>query len=607
MRAEAPGGRLLPLYDEELGHLRRMAAEFADAHPKIAGRLRLSADAIDDPHVARLMEGFAFVAARIRQKLDDEYPEITNAMLGGLYPHLLAPFPSCTVMQFEPPPGMDDVFRLPRGTRLQMEPVDGEACQYRTTQDTELWPIRIVQAELSGRPLRAPQARRFESAVASLRVVLETAVPGGFTHLGVDRLRFYLRGPAQQGTALLQLLSCHVLGVAAADHPDDGRAVFLPRTAVGAVGFGPDEALVPQPSRTLPGYRLLTEYFAFPAKFLFVDVSGLSAKTLQGAGSRLELFFYLDRMPPGLERQVGADSFALGCAPAVNLFSQRAEPVMLTHAAPEYLVLPDARRHATREVHSVDRVTLAVPGAEPVEALPFWASHHAADPDRQRLFYATIRRRLGERDDSTDVAISLVDTELSLSSRADGVLAVETTCMNRDLPSRIPYGGEHPVVTLVEGAAELSAVRCLLPPTPTLRRPSAERSAWRLVSHLSLNHLSISGEEGADALREILALHDVRDVPETRGALDAVRGVSSRRATARLAESGTMCRGLDVELELDGRSVDPGTAYLFASVIERFLGLYASINAFTRLGVRLHGRGELNHRWPARAGDRPLL
>ena len=607
MRAEAPGGRLLPLYDEELGHLRRMAAEFADAHPKIAGRLRLSADAIDDPHVARLMEGFAFVAARVRQKLDDEFPEITNAMLGGLYPHLVAPFPSCTIVQFDPPPGMDDVLCLPRGTRLQMEPVDGEACQYRTTQPVELWPMRIAGAELSGRPLRAPQARRFDAAVASLRITLETEAPGGFTGLGLDRLRLYLRGPAQQGPALLQLLSCNLLGAAAADHPDDVRAVPLPPGCVGTVGFGADEALLPQHSRTLPGYRLLTEYFAFPAKFLFLDVSGLGAKTLQGAGSRLELFFYLDRMPPGLERQVGADSFALGCAPAVNLFSQRAEPLMLTHAAPEYLVLPDARRHATREVHSVDRVTLAVPGAEPIEALPFWASHHAPDPDRHRLFYTTARRRLGERDDSTDVAVSLVDTELSLSTRADGVLTVETTCMNRDLPARLPYGGEHPTVSVVDGAAELTTVRCLLPPTPTLRAPPAERSAWRLISHLSLNHLSVSGEEGADALREILALHDLRGVPETRSALEAVRAVSSRRATARLAESGTMCRGLDVELELDGRSIDAGTAYLFASVIDRFLGLYASINAFTRLGVRLHGRGELAHRWPARAGGRPLL
>lgn len=599
--------RLLPLYDAELGHLRRMAAEFADAHPKIAGRLRLSADAIDDPHVARLLEGFAFIAARIRQKLDDEFPEITNALLGGLYPHLLAPFPSCTVVQFDPPTGSDDMFPIKRGTRLQMEPVDGEACQYRTTQDVELWPVTIARAELTGRPLRAPLARRFENAMGTLRIVLETAVPGGFTHLGLDRLRFYLRAPAPVGPTLLQLLCCNLLGVAAADHPEDEKAVVLPPGAVTQTGFDPGTALLPHTPRTQPGYRLLTEYFGFPAKFMFVDLAGLAGKTLRGAGERLELFFYLDRLPPGLERQVTADSLALGCAPAVNLFAQRAEPLTVTHEAPEYLVLPDARRHATREVHSVDRVTLAVPGAEPVEALPFWASHHAADPDRQRLFYTTNRRRLGERDDSTDTLVALVDNELSMASRADGVLTVETTCMNRDLPGRLPYGGVHPVVSLAEGAAELMAIRCLLPPTVTLRPPPADKAGWRLLSHLSLNHLSISGPDGADALREILRLHDVRDVPETRGVLDAVRGVSSRRATARLAGSGALCRGLDVELEIDGRQLDSGTAFLFASVVERFLGLYASINAFSRLSVRLHGRGELDHRWPARAGDAPLL
>lgn len=214
---------------------------------------------------------------------------------------------------------------------------------------------------------------------------------------------------------------------------------------------------------------------------------------------------------------------------------------------------------------------------------------------------------MGERDDSTDVTIALVDNDLSLASRADGVLTVETTCMNRDLPARIPYGGVHPAVTLVDGAAELMAIRCLLPPTQTLRPATAKRGGWRLLSHLSLNHLSLSGLEGADALRETLRLHDVRDVPETRGVLDAIRSVASRRATARLAGSGALCRGLDVDLEIDGRLVDSGTAYLFASVIDRFLGLYASINAFSRLGVRLHGRGELTHRWPARAGDGPVL
>lgn len=600
-------GRLLPLYDQELGHLRRMAAEFADAHPKIAGRLRLSADAIDDPHVARLMEGFAFIAARIRQKLDDEFPEITNALLGALHPELLAPFPSCTIVQFDPPPGVDDMFRLPRGTRLQMEPVEGEACAYRTTHEVELWPIRIVQAELTGRPLRAPPARRFAGAMASLRLVLETDVAGGFTALGLDRLRLFLRGPAGQGAAMLQLLSCHLLGVAAADHPEDQNAVFLPAGSVSPVGFAPEQSLLPQHGRVLSGYRLLTEYFAFPAKFLFLDVSGISAKTLQHAGNRIELFFYLDQLPQELERQVSASSFALGCAPAVNLFAQRAEPLILTHEAPEYLVLPDARRHATREVHSVDRVTLTVPGQDPVEALPFWASHHAADPARQRLFYTTTRRRLGERDGSTDVMVSVMDAELSLSSRADGVLTIETTCMNRDLPARLPYGGVHPLMSVAEGATDLAGARCLLPPTATLRPPTADKSGWRLISHLSLNHLSVSGPDGADALREILRLHDARDVPETRAALDAIRSVDSRRATARLAESGLMCRGLDVELVLDGQVLDAGSAYLFASVIERFLGLYASINAFSRLGVRLHGRGELTHRWPARAGDRPLL
>ncbi len=311
---------------------------------------------------------------------------------------------------------------------------------------------------------------------------------------------------------------------------------------------------------------------------------------------------------PGLDRQVTAESFVLGCTPIVNLFSQRAEPIALTHERAEYHVVPDSRRHATREVYSIDRVTLNEAGRGGREMLPFFASHHAADPTRQTLFWTSQRRRMAEGDDSTDVTLSVVDTELNAASPTDGIIAVETTCLNRELPRQIPYGGNRPAVSLVDGAAEVTAVRCMAPPTPTLRPPGGRRSGWRLLSQLSLNHLSLGdGAAGADALREILRLHDLRDVPETRAAIDSIRSVACTRGTARLPGNGAICRGVDVSLELDARRLEGTGAFLLASVIDRFLGLYASINSFTRLTVRLNGRDEALCVFPPRAGDRPLV
>ena len=599
--------QLLPLYDQELAYLRNLAGSFADAHPKIAGRLRLSADAVDDPHVARLIEGVALIAARIRQKLDDEFPELTNSLLGSLYPHLLAPFPSAAIAAFTAIPELDGAYHIPRHTPLEMEPIGGESCRYRTTQAVELWPIRIVTATLGARPLVAPPGP--PAAASSLRLVLECLSPvQSFTGLGVDRLRFFLRGLPQHSSALYELLCNNLLAVSVADHPEDVQAVFLDPGAVTPAGFAEEEAMLPYSARSFIGYRLLSEFFGFPAKFMFVDLAGLSAKTLRSAGRRIEVFFYFDRAVPQLERAVNADSLALGCTPIVNLFSQRAEPVALTHESAEYTVVPDSRRHATREVFSVDRIVLREAGREQREVLPFFASHHAADPARQHLFFTTQRRRLTEADSTTDVTLSIVDGELGPASPTDGILTVETTCLNRDLPRSLPYGGARPQLAMVEGAAEVTGVRCITPPTPTLRPPQAARAGWRLVSQLSLNHLSLADEaEGAEALREILRLHDVRDVPETQAIIQSIRSVQSQRGSARMPGSGAIARGMNVTLEIDPGRLEGSGAFLFGSMLDHFLGLYATINSFTRLHLRLHGREALVRSFAPRAGARPLL
>ncbi|MBV9778175.1 MAG: type VI secretion system baseplate subunit TssF, partial [Acetobacteraceae bacterium] len=385
---------LLPYYDRELIALRRLAAEFAEAHPKQAGRLRLSADAVDDPHVARLLEGVAFLGARVQHRLDDEFPELTDALLGVLYPHYLAPIPSCAIAQLRCQPDLAGPARLPAGLALDTEPVRGEACRFRSAAPVTLWPIEIEAARLSGLPLTAPANPRAPGAVAVLRISLRCAVPqASLAQLGLDSLRLFLRGAPNVVLPLYELLCHNTIGLACADGPADPAPVLLDARALAPAGFAPEEALLPWPARSFSGFRLLSEYFAFPEKFLFLDVSGLEAKTLLSGGPGMDIFVYLDRAAPELERAVGAATLALGCAPVVNLFAQRCEPVPLTHTDTEYRVVPDARRPAALEVWSVDRVRETRANGAQRPWRPFYRLTHG-DPDEGAPggFYHTARR-----------------------------------------------------------------------------------------------------------------------------------------------------------------------------------------------------------------------
>ncbi|MBV9785737.1 MAG: type VI secretion system baseplate subunit TssF [Acidisphaera sp.] len=603
---------LLPYYNRELIAIRRLAAEFAEAHPKIAGRLRLSADSVDDPHVARLLEGVAFLAARVHHRLDDEFPELTDALLGVLYPHYLAPVPSCSVVQFTGQPDLLAPVAIKRGTTIETEPVRGEACRYRTGFPLTLWPIEIESVRLSGLPLAAPANPQAAGAVAVLRIVLRcSSAEASFAQLGVERLRFFLRGAGTVALPLHELLCAHALSVAYADGPTDAAPVILPRDIIEPVGFAPEEALLPWPPRSFSGFRLLTEYFTFPEKFLFVDFGRLDAKTLLSGGNRMEIFVYLDRAVPELERAVGPEALALSCTPVINLFSQRCEPVAVTHTDTDYRVVPDSRRQQALEVWSVERVSETRPDGTQRPWRPFYRMTHG-DPQAGTPggTYHISRRDSAAPLHGSEVYLSPDDPDFDPEQPADSVISVDALCLNRDLPSDLPFGGGHPRLRLIESHAAVSRITCLMAPTPTLRAPLRERGFWRLVSHLSLGHLSVvGGEEGARALKEVLRLYDLRESAETRAAIEGLLSVSAKPGAARVpgARAGAFCRGLDVTLEFDQRAWQVGGLHLLASVLDRFLALHATVNSFVRTSVTLRGRPGRAAAWPARAGMRVLL
>jgi type VI secretion system protein ImpG len=596
-------------YNRELGYLRKLAAEFAEQHPKIAGRLRLSGEAADDPHVERLLQGFAFIAARIHRKLDDDFPELTQGLLEILYPHYLAPIPSMAVVELAARPDLASPLEVKPGTLIDAGPVQGDTCRFRTAYPVTLWPIQIEAVSLRGRPIVAPANPAAAGAAGVLRLSLRCAAEGmTLSQLAPERLRFFIRPQSPHAYKLYETILNHSVSIALADHPADPAPVICSADSIRAVGFDAAESLLPYPMRSFVGYRLLTEYFAFPEKFLFFDLTGLSAKSLVSDADHLEVFIYLNRTNVELERAVSAESLALGCTPIVNLFRQRAEPIRLDNLAAEDRVVADARRVGATEVYAIESVTASAPDGRARTFEPFFGLRSTSE---DMVAYWHAARRIAESaEGGTEVFLSFVDGDFDPAVPVDYTVSVETLCLNRDRPSLLPFGGGNPRLELVEASPAIARIQCITPPTPTLRPPLGRGTRWRLISHLVLNHLSITGgEDGADALRAILRLYDFHDSAQTRALIDSLLRVTSRPGVARVPGGGNggLCRGLEIQAEFEPAPFDSGQGFLFASVIDRFLGLYASINSFTRTTALVRGRTDKVRTWPARAGSRTLL
>lgn len=604
---------LLPYYNRELEALRKLAGEFADAYPRVATRLRLTADSVDDPFVERVLEGVAFLAGRVQHRLDDEVPELTDALLEMLSPHLLAPVPSMTTLRLSPPPEISGRITVPKGLLVETEPVRGEPVRFSTSHAVDLWPLRLETAKLMGLPLVAPANPRAQGANACLRLVFRTPKPDmQIAKLGLDRLRLHVRGVGQVATALLELLCSATLSVALADGPGDSRPTILGADALQAAGMEADEASLPWPRRAFAGHRLVTEYFAFPEKFLYLDLTGLDARTMVQESDRLEIFIYLSRSVADLERGVSAENFALFCTPAINLFPQRCESIALDGSLSEWPIIADSRRPSALEVYSIEQVRESRPDGKRRHVLPFHRVGRAeADEAETTPFnFIALRRSAPLPLSGTQTTLMLRDMAFDPAMPSDGTLSIDALCCNRDLPAMLPFGGGQPRLRLAEGSAPVSHIECLSAPTPTLRPELHQRSAWKLVSHLALNHLSIvGGDQGAMALREILRLHDLRDTAETRAALGSLMSVEARPGVARLpgGRPGAFARGLDVTLVFDPQGWSAGGLFLLSAVLARFLSLQVSINAFVRTNVVLRGRSDLVARFPPRSGTRPLL
>jgi type VI secretion system protein ImpG len=605
---------LLPFYERELGEFRALSAEFASRFPKVARRLQLEDDSSEDPHVERLIEGFAFLTARVRKRLEDDGPELAEAFMQLLYPHYNRPIPSAALLQLSMDPAKPEVhgrYVLPRHTTLLSPPVLGVRCPFRICQTLELWPLEVQGAEFQWAQA-SEELRRRPSCEAA--VTLELASLGGLelASLGLDSLQIHLDGAPGTAALLYESLAFRLLEVQVLD----GKEVLasLPGAHLQPMGFLGEEALLEPDPRSFPGYRLLTEYFAFPEKFMFFRLSGLDQVSLPRGLGRVRVRFLLSRFGTGsrhlrLASGISADNFRLGCVPAVNLFPHSSEPIRVTHRRSSHPVVVDSRRPWAFDVHSIDRVARALgdqaEGQE--EVPPFYSLPHAFPGEGPGFSWCATRE---ESPEGSGLRLSLVESDPKPRKMTPEVLSLHLTCSNRRLPESLPFGGggEAQDSFLVPGHSVVRKAQLLRKPSPSQPPPSRTSNPWTLLAHLCLSHLSLA-EHGKDLIQEALRLYRFQDSPVTAKQVQGIRALEARPATARLWQEGrpAFVRGVEVHLTLDESCFVGSNHHLFANVLERFFAQLCGPNSFVRFSMSTLQESQETLRWPPRTGETPLI
>ena len=609
---------LLEVYERELAYLRSMGAEFGERYPRIASRLLLEPDRCEDPHVERLIESFAFLAARIHLRLNDDLPEISTAMLELIYPHYLRPLPAMSVAecQVDAAQGKQSAAILlpPQTTLVSKRTVEGMPCRFRTVYPVEIWPLVVSEAAW-----RLPEAIaspvRVQGAAGVLRVLLRGAKDVDLRTLPLRHLRFYFSGEAGVTLTLYELLSRNCLKVLLRDPKQPHkRLIELRPNLLQPCGFEEDEALLPYTRRSFAGFRLLQEYFSFPEKFLFFNLKGLEAAASIASAEELEVLIYVSAFErperaQQLEVGVSAGTLRLGCTPIVNLFQQAAEPILLTQTQHEYRVIPDVRFQHMMEIFSINEVLATSPSRRSTTpVMPFYAHRFDTVAGQSRVHWHAMRRYtpFDERQPS-DMYLSLVDVDGAMTEPGAEVLTVQCSCTNHDLPSRLNFYASDGDFD-AEGFGTVSRIRALHRPTASVDPPRGRGQAWRLISQLSLNYLSLS-EGGLRALQEILRVHNFSEAAHLENQIASVTALSTRPHFALMqTHLGSMpARGTRVELEVDERQFAPGGAYLFSAVLNRFLASYASLNSFCQLAVTTNLRKGVLGEWRPSSGNRELV
>lgn len=580
------GVKLLNRYfQQEISNLKELGAAFSQAHPAIAPML---SGPSADPDVERLLEGVAFLTALLRQKLDDDFPEIIHELVHLIWPHYLRPVPSATIIEFTPKSTLKQSHKIRAGVHIASVPVDGTPCIFQTCYDVDVHPIKLVDAffkETPGRPSAISVQVEFQGPQ------LSDWHPG--------HLRFHLAGDFSNAADLYFLLSNNLRQIIITPL-ENGESIILSPDDLSPVGFSNDESLFPYPSNSFPGYRILQEYFVLPSKFLFLDLSGWDRWKNRGDGNTFEIKFEFGDLP-FLPPKINKSSFSFSASPAINIFDNEADPIRLDHRKTDYLVRPSGQNTRHYQVYSVEKVAGFVQGtAKEKNYIPF--DMFSSDSSSGSVYYTRLRH--SPVHSGLDVYLSFAypsGTELQKTE----IISTKIQCTNANLPEGLQMGDiSQPTST----SPELVTFKNITQPTNNILPPLGKNLLWRLLSHLSLNYLSLSSAQNLKAILELYIFEETRDktaVIANRKRISGIERVETK-GSDRLVSS-VMMRGQDIAMNVrQDHFIGPGDLYLFGSIMDHFLGNYASINTYTRLTITETVKGDV-YQWPARLGAHPLI
>ncbi|WP_018693248.1 type VI secretion system baseplate subunit TssF [Algicola sagamiensis] len=605
---------LLKYYNRELAYIRQMGANFAEKYPKVAGRLHLTDEQVEDPHVSRLIESFAFLTAQIRQKLDDSFPELTDAMMVQMYPDYHAPIPSMSVIKMTTEHLSTTGVTLKRGTSLESTSTEVSTCYFRTTSDNYLWPIEITNASFHNAPFTAPPCLGHTPAKSMIKVELQGEYPDvSLYDTNMDKLQVYINGQPHQKYKVYELIFKHCIGIAI-EEESTGDHSYIPLTHLSDVGFGAEEASIPYSARMADGYRILVENFLFPEKFMFFQLDKIKPY-LPKNDSKCQLYFYFDKSSNELEKQITSENFVLGCVPIINLFEKELENVPIEISQYEYKLAAQYQSASSFEVIQVQDVTAYDQKQNSYTVKPFYGQTHPKYQHDAQIFWQ-IRRESsqwsrGDQSIGTDTYLSFVDSEQKeLTPATDGStwhVKVKALCSNRNLPATLSTSGDESMFFPNSYVDTIKHIKCLVAPTHAVRPTLGDATKWQLISHLSLN--TFSGPDAVHRLKEVLRLYDFKATQETHAFIDNIHDVSIYATTSRLPRNGHICfaSGSEILLTFSHDDFSGSGLFFFANVLDHFFSMFASINSFTRLKIKFKDQDVIYHTWPARAGNIPLL
>lgn len=584
----------LKYYHEEIEYLRKKGTEFAKSYPKLARRLELTSEGSTDPHVERLIESFAFLTARVQKDINQKFPEFTHQILGALYPYLTTPVPSMAIAKFTP-----DISKMKspsgqvisKGTELAIKDVRGVNCRFQTTQNLHLWPITLESADiidLEDYKIFIPGSEVSRGIKISLK---SYGVP--FNKLKLRHLDLFLAG--DQGTtqklydAIYEFRQPIFLLEEGKKH-----ITKLAKGKVESLGFDYDHGTIPFQGNAHPAYRTLMEYFIFPEKLQFVSIWGLE---FSKEAYTCELIVPISN---SFKKKVSKKNFVFGCTPVINLFKKTSDPLRLDHKSLHYRLVGDERNERTCEIHTINKV-LAIDDktSEVKEISPYFSFNHWESNREQSLYWAMQRETsmLGGH----DTLLSFVDTAFDPKVLNVTTVYAEVNCTNRLMAEDIPMGAKLESLK----ALPTRSITLMTTPTKTMMPAEIDGAYWKFISHVNLNHLSLV-EGGAGNLKKILSLYQTEI---NKKVIEGILDVQSCHITRRIGKDAWkgFVQGVEVTITLDEVKYGANSIMMFGTVLRRFFALYASINSFVELKIKIKGSDKVWKHFPPMSGQQHLL